>query len=233
MGDFDGDGRSDLVSGSNCCDPWTVHRFLRKPDSILGSRQTVTFARLDMTPEEREFTMRGHSRPHLFDWDRDGHNDLVLADSLSWKLQIGAGPLTGKSDVMVKPFPLPQLPDRSPYDFQFADWDGDGVFDVLFASAYLNPERKWWLYDIYWCRNTTRNGQPKFEAPVRLLTAPAQSGEWKYEAYAVVDRGQTGRQDLVVSVTQDWKRMPKGGWINHSQLVLYRRKVEPSTPPHP
>ena len=206
---------------------------MRKPDGTWGSRQPVTFVRLDMTPEEREFTLRGHSRPHLFDWNRDGHTDLVLANSLSWKLQVGAGPLTGKSEAMVKAFPLPELPDRTPYDFQFADWDGDGVFDVLFASAYLNPERRWWPYDIYWCRNTTRNGEPKFELPVRLLTAPAQSAEWKYEAYAIVDRGSAGDQDVMVSVTKDWKRMPKSGWINKSQLVLYQRRVEPSVSPRP
>lgn len=222
-----------MVSGSNCCDPWTVHLFLRKPDGTWGSRQTVTFVRLDMTPEERLLTMRGHSRPHLLDWNRDGHTDLVLADSLWWKLQVSAGPLTGKSKVMVNAFPLPELPDRSPYDFQFADWDGDGAFDVLFASGYLNPEKTRWLYDIYWCRNTTRNGEPKFEVPVRLLTAPAQSGEGKYEAYAIVDRGSAGGQDLMVSVTKDWKRMPKKGWGNSSQLVLFQRRGGPNSSPRP
>ena len=153
----------DLISGSNCCDPWTVHLFLRKADGTWGARQAVTFVRLDMTPDERKFTMRGHSRPHLIDWNRDGHTDLVLANSLSWNLQVGAGPLKGTSEVLVKPFPLAALPDRNPYDFQFADWDGDGLLDVLFASSYLNPERTQWLYDIDWCRNTSRNGEPKFE----------------------------------------------------------------------
>ncbi len=226
MGDFDGDGRADLVSGSNCCDPWTVHLFLRKSDGTWGSRQAITFVRLDMTPEERQFTMRGHSHPHLFDWNRDGQADLVLVDPQSWNLKVGSGPLKGKSEVMVKPFPLTEITDRHPYDFQFADWDGDGLFDVLFASSYLNPERTHWLYDIDWCRNTSQNGEPKFEAPVRLLTAPAQSGEWKYEAYAIMDRGRTGTQDLVVSVNKDWKRRPKGGWTNNSQLVLYRRFLQ-------
>jgi hypothetical protein len=196
-----------------------------KADGTFDDRQAVTFVRLDMKPEERQWGMRGRSRPHLFDWNRDGQTDLVLADSLSWNLQVGAGPLKGKSEVMVKPFPLAELPDRKPYDFEFADWDGDGLFDVLFASAYLNTERTRWLYDIYWCRNTSGDGEPKFEVPVRLLTAPGQSAGWDYAGYAIVDRGWASSQDLVVSVSKDWKRKPEGGWTNNSQLLLYRRSA--------
>jgi hypothetical protein len=158
---------------------------------------------------------------------------LVLADSLSWNLQVGAGPLVGKTEVLVKPFALAELPDQKPYDFQFADWDGDGLFDVLFVSGYRKPELSRWLYDVYWCRNTARDGEPRFEEPVRLLTAPAQSARWEYADYAIVDRGPAGCQDLVVSVCKDWKRDPKRGGTNNSQLVLYPRRVDPSVPPHP
>src|SRR5262249_57161788 len=118
-GDFDGAGGADVVSGSNCCDPWTVHLFLRKAGGAFAARQEVRFVRLDLTPEQREGVMRGHSRPHLLDWDRSGRTDLVLADPRSWKLQLGAGPLKGRSEVQVKPFSLPELADRNPYDFQF------------------------------------------------------------------------------------------------------------------
>jgi hypothetical protein len=182
-----------------------------------------------LTPEQRERSvlLRGHSRPHLLDWDRDGRIDLVDGGPLSWKLQVGAGPLGGKSEVELKPFPLPELPDRKPHDFQFADWDGDGMFDVLFADAYMNPEKTRWLYDIYWCRNTSRRGEPRFEPPARLLAAPAQSDRWEYDGYAILNRGQAGRQDLVVSVSKDWKRKPEGGYTNKSQLVLFRRRADP------
>nr|WP_261363217.1 VCBS repeat-containing protein [Gemmata palustris] len=224
FGDFDGDGRVDLVSGSNCCDPWTVHLFLRKADGTFAARQEITFIRSDMTPKERDWVMRGHSQPHLLDWDRDGRTDLVLADPQSWKLLVGVGPLKGRSEVTVKPFDLPEVADRKPYDFQFADWDGDGVFDVLFAGGYLSADKTRWLCDLYWCRNASREGQPRFEKPVRLLTAPAQSDGWEYEGFAVADRGRAGHQDLVVSVSKDWKRKPEKGWTNKSQLVHFRRK---------
>ena len=221
------------MSGSNCCDPWTVHLFLRKADGSFAGRQEVKFARLDLSPNQRKWVERGHSRPHLFDWNRDGRTDLVLDDPMSWKLQVGADPLRVKSEVGVKPFSLPELPDRKPYDVEIADWDGDGLFDVLLAGAYLKSEKGPWLYDIYWCRNTSARGEPKFDPPVRLLAAPAQSGEWRFDGYAVVDRGRAGHQDLVVSVSKDWKRKPAGGWANDSQLVLYRRKAEPGAAPDP
>jgi hypothetical protein len=221
LGDFDGDGRPDLVSGSNCCDPWTVHLFLRKADGTFAPRREIKFA---PPPAERIGVVRGHYRPHLLDWNRDGRTDLVLDHSQSWKFQVGAGPLRDKSEVDVKSFPLPQLPDRNPYDFEFADWDGDGLVDVLMAGAYLKTEKGPWLYDIYWLRNVSPRGEPKFEPPVRLLTAPAQSMGWQFDGYAVVDRGRAGRQDLVVSVSKNWQRNPKGGWSNNSQLLLYRRK---------
>jgi hypothetical protein len=174
--------------------------------------------------------LRGHNRPHLLDWNRDGRTDLVLEDSYLreawWDLQVGVGPLRGKTEVEVEPFRLPALPDRDPDDFEFADWDGDGLYDVLMAGAYLEDQKNGpWLYDIYWFRNTSRRGKPRFEPPVRLLTAPVQSPEWQYTGYAVVDRGRAGRQDLVVSVHKGWDN--KGGrWTQTGRLWLFRRRAE-------
>jgi len=201
-----------------------VHLFLRTSEGNFAARQAISFVRLDMTREHRKFVMRGHSRPHLIDWNGDGKTDLVLADSLSWNLQVGAGPLVGKTEVEVSPFAVDQLPERNPYDYQFCDWDGDGRLDLLFAAAYLNDLKTQWLYDIYWCRNASRDKQPRFERPVKLLPVPAQTEGWHYDAFAPVDRGSAGRQDLVVSVSKDWNRKTKGGWTNKSELVLYRRR---------
>lgn len=174
--------------------------------------------------------MRGHNRPHLLDWNRDGRSDLVFEDSYyresRWHLHVGAGPLRGKAEVEVKPFPLQDVPDRTPYDFEFADWDGDGLSDVLVAGAYLADKQKGpWLYDLYWFRNTSRRGEPRFEPPVRLLTAPAQSAEWQYTGYALVDRGRAERPDLVVSVHRSWDKGDR--WTQSGQLWLFRRRAEP------
>ena len=68
----------------------------------------------------------------------------------------------------------------------------------------------------------TANGEPKFAAPSRLLTVPAP---WELNGFSVVERGQGGRLDLVVSVSKnlymDWT---DGTFHVESQLWLYRRK---------
>src|SRR5262249_34344785 len=113
---------------------------------------------------------------------------------------------------------------------EFADWDGDGALDVLMAGAYLkDPKLGPWLYDIYWLRNTSRRGEPTFEPPVRLLTAPAQSPEGQYTGYAVVDRGPAGPQALVVSV--DKRGWRDGKLTQAGRLWLFRRRPEPPAAP--
>ncbi len=187
--------------------------FLRKPDGTFAARQEVRFELPD-----RWVLMRGLTRPHLLDWDRDGHTDLVDFAG-GWTLYVAAGPLAGKTEVKVKPFALPQVPNVSPVHFGFADWDGDGKFDLLVAVSDRQGKGKDEpsSYDIYWFRNTSAKGEPKFEAASRLLTIPAP---WELEAFSVVDWDQDGHMDLVVSVSRSSKAT--GG--SSRQIWLYRRK---------
>jgi hypothetical protein len=133
----------------------------------------------------------------------------------------GPGPLAGKTEVQVKPFGLPQVPNASPVHFAFADWDGDGKFDLLagveHGGGWGEDGRLPASYSIYWFGNTSAKGVPVFEAARRLLTIPAP---WELKAFSVVDWDQDGRLDLVVSVSRSGK--PKEAHC--SQLWLYRRK---------
>ena len=92
------------MSGSNCCRNNLVHLFPRQKDGFFGARRDVKFKR----PGEKELDYifaRGVTSPHLLDWDRDGHSDLVVGyvevvpDGWDWKLFIGAGPLAGKTEL--------------------------------------------------------------------------------------------------------------------------------------
>ncbi len=204
------------MSGSNCCEPEQVHLFLRKPDGTFAARQEVRFEL-----PGRFALMRGLTRPHLLDWNRDGHTDLVIGYPGQWTLYVAAGPLAGKTEVKVKPFALPQIPNVSPGHFGFADWDGDGKFDLLVAVSDRQGKGKDEpsSYDIYWFRNTSRQGRARgFRAASRLLTIPAP---WELEAFSVVDWDQDGHMDLVVSVSRSSKAI--GG--SSRQLWLYRRKA--------
>jgi hypothetical protein len=200
------------VSGSNCCDPERVFLFLRKPDGSFAARREVRFE----LPGHDPVYMVGQSHPHLLDWDGDGRTDLVVGQPGSWTLSVSAGPLAGKTEVAVKPFALPAVPDAKPWYFAFADWDGDGRFDLLAAVQYRDETDGRWHYGIFWLRNTAAKGEPTFAAPSRLLTIPAP---WESGAFAVVDRGRDGCPDLVVSVS---RKRTSGV---ESQLWLYRRKA--------
>lgn len=75
VGDFDGDSRFDIITGSNCCGNDWCHWFRVSDDGMHSKRFDVNF-----TFEDTKFRFEGptESRPHLLDWNRDGKDDLVL-----------------------------------------------------------------------------------------------------------------------------------------------------------
>jgi hypothetical protein len=214
------------VSGSNCCDPGRVFLFPRNADGSFAARREVRLERPGVSPIGLD-VFRGRTRPHLLDWKGDGHTDLVVGYPGDWSLYVTAGPLAGKTEVAVKPFPLPAIPHTTPWHFAFADWDGDGRSDLLVAVSY-RQETGGPKYDIYWFRNTSAKGEPAFAAGRRLLTI---AEPWELNAFAVVDRNRDGRSDVVVSLTRGWTRKEDGGWSSESQLWRYRRRAEPAAAP--
>lgn len=208
-----------MMTRPNCCDTHNVYVFLRQADGRFGARQSVPY-----TYEGGTFAIKSFDRPHLLDWNRNGRTHLVL--TAGWRVLVGQGPLVGQSTITTKTFLLPDRPESNCDDVQFTDWDGDGTFDLLFAALHLNANKTLWLADIYWCRNTATQGEPKFDSPEKLLTQPAQVDDWIYNGFAVRDRGRAGRQELVVSSSKDWKRNPERGYSAHTRLTLFPRAVD-------
>src|SRR5262245_59000199 len=202
-----------------------VHLFLRKKDGSFAAREEVRFK----LPGGRGLLgyARAVTNPHLIDWNRDGHTDLVVGHSEGWAeglwtLYVCGGPLAGKSELTAKAFDLPKIPDARPVYFGFADWDGDGSFDLLVAVRVDPLKRSEPVSQaIYWFRNTTTKGEPKFAPPIRLLTIPVP---WEVDAFTMLP-GRASRLDLVVSVSNnlymDWVN---GNFYVESQLWRYRRK---------
>jgi hypothetical protein len=218
FGDFNGDGRLDLVSGSNCCDPYHIHLFLRDANGLFGKRWLVSFK----DPKPNKFA-RGTSRPYLLDWNRDGHTDLVVAYPGSWTLEVALGPLVGAKGISFLPtrsIKLPAIAGASPVHFSFVDWDGDGNTDLLVGvESGTTPS----AYSIYWYRNTSAKGAPKFAKAVHLLDVPKP---WELNAFTTVAWGGDKRPSLIVSVSKGLK-LGEGGrewWPVESKLWLYRRK---------
>jgi hypothetical protein len=203
-----------------------VHLFLRKKDGSFAARQDVRFKLPGPDTGYLGFA-RAVTHPHLIDWNRDGHSDLVVGHSEGWAegiwtLYVCAGPLAGKTELTAKGFAMPSVADARPVYFGFADWDGDGRVDLLAAVRYQKGSDEPVSYAIYWFRNTTAKGEPTFAAPIRLLTIPAP---WELDGFTVVEGGKAGRLDLVVSVSKNIRPNPKDGYFSvDSQLWLYRRK---------
>ena len=88
-------------------------------------------------------------------------------------------------------------------EFVFDDFDGDGNFDLLyfqnFSKREFNKEESRWIvsdekHGIFWQRNLTDKGEPKFAAPVKLLDSPKP-----ISSFATVDFDRDGLLDVAVS----------------------------------
>jgi hypothetical protein len=215
--------------------------FLRKKDGSFAARQDIQLNLPVKIPGLKPGELglaRAVTNPHLLDWDGDGHNDLVVAHTegwlgRQWTLFVCAGPLAGKTELTAKAFSLAGVPDAEPVYYGFADWDGGGRFDLLVAlrcqkgsdAVRGDPLKRTdepVSYAIYWFRNTTAKGEPKFAEASPLLTVPAP---WELDGFTVVEGGKGGRLDIVVSVSKNLRPNPKDGYFSvDSQLWLYRRK---------
>ena len=71
--DFDGDGRLDLLTGSNSADSAAFHLFRRKKDGSWAPRR-----RFEVTPENKVLTLQQPSFVTAADWNGDGVPDLLI-----------------------------------------------------------------------------------------------------------------------------------------------------------
>jgi FG-GAP-like repeat len=169
---------------------------------------------------------RGESRPYLVDWNRAGHTDLVIGYPGRWTFEVALGPLALKKDMAYLPTKSVELPPvpggLSPIHFSFADWDGDGRTDLLVGVDSGGPPPR--RYSIYWFRNTSDTGPPKFAKGSHLLDIPEP---WELHALTAVNWGGDAHPSLVVSVSKGWKlgEGGRGWWPVTSELWLYQRKA--------
>ena len=141
MADFDGDGRLDLLSGSNCCDPYGLHLFRRRTDGSFEPRRHLA---VDVPRGDYEIPTH-RSRPFVTDWDGDGLADLLLSQwherevgRISWFRNVGrpGQPRYEEGRTLVPGT------ERPPYNSGFCviDWDGDRQPDLLMARIEFRQD---------------------------------------------------------------------------------------------
>jgi len=132
--DLDGDGRTDILSGSW---PGEIYLFRRNADGSFAGEETLRGS------DGKPLNVGSASAAFAADWDGDGKLDLIVGasdGSVVWYRNAG-GKLEA-ARTLVKPSPLGWGGDdrRNPGEWGLrvkpcvVDWDGDGRLDLLLGD---------------------------------------------------------------------------------------------------
>jgi len=227
LADYDGDGRTDLISGTPCCQhPPCFHVFQRQKDGSFGPRRRVN---LDYPKDVTLPFMGLQTRVAVTDWNGDGVPDVVIGGYFA-VLGVAYGPLAGKDRLTVeRVWPKGKEPFRHMTTNPcVADWDGDGLPDLIVGgSTDKRPGVPWQdvvkSRGVYWLRNIGTKRAPKLAEP-RLLIA--DDAPWSdITGICVADWNGDGRPDLIVSRHERY-RVGEGSYSTRKQHVwVYLRRA--------
>ena len=158
--DFDGDGRLDLLSGSNCCNPNGFHFYRRQPNGSWEPRKDfkVTFPNDD-------HPMFTNSFVSATDWNGDGMPDLLCVSAYHKGILVAHGPFQGNEPIALTQ-EIDFTPKGSVLDFAVADWDRDGKPGLLVRQRLPDYNG---MEGIYWYKNIGTACQPKLAEGKLLL----------------------------------------------------------------
>lgn len=194
MADLDGDGRTDILSGSW---PGEIYFFRRLADGTFATGEPLK------TAAGKPLNVGSASAPFAFDWDADGKLDLIVGT-------IGGDvwfvPNVGTRDRPAFGDPKPLTAGGKPIRVEHgdaapvvADWDGDGNPDLVVGSGDGS---------VVWFRNEGTAKEPRLAA-ARVLVPPSPSPwaddksrrphDWGIRVKpCVVDWDGDGRPDLLL-----------------------------------
>jgi len=206
--DFDGDGILDLVSGSY--DPGEIYLFRGLGKGQFAARETIVDKSgkpILRVPNQKERVESFGSWMAMVDWEDRGVLDIVVGtfDGMMFLRRnegSRAKPAFAATNEWVhaggKPLRVPGGAHANPV---IADWDGDGLWDIITGSADGG---------VYWYRNVGKRGRPEFALPVALVAKHDGIGYSELlepdrdpkpgirSQIAVVDYDGNGKLDLLV-----------------------------------
>ena len=217
MADYDGDGRLDLIAGSDCCQEGCFYVFRRLKDGGFAPRQQVK----PLFPPEQFGRVRPDAlatRVAVGDLNGDGKPDVLIGGRDRGFLGVVFGPLAGKDELTVQrmwpegqePYPPGTRLSTNPV---LADWDGDGLPDLILGLRGGERRR-----GVYWCRNVGTKREPKF-GPSQLLVADRSEA---ITGICVADWNGDGRPDLIASRIERDKEGGARPW--HQKVWVYLRR---------
>jgi hypothetical protein len=227
LADYDGDGRVDLVAGSDCCQEGRFYVFRRLKDGGYAPRHAIK----PVFPPEEFGKVRPdglQSRLAVADLNGDGKADVLIGANDRKYLGVVYGPLDGKDELTVQrmwPDGREPFARRAPSGSHLAlstnpvlaDWDGDGLPDLILGVRHWKED--WHSRAVYWCRNVGTKREPKF-GPSQVLVAD-QDGQTT-TGISVADWNGDGRPDLIASRFERSKEADSNRW--HQKVWVYLRR---------
>jgi len=229
LADYDGDGRPDLIAGSDCCQDGCFYVFRRLKDGGFAPRQQVkpVFPPEQFNPHQfRPDVLQ--SRLAVADLNGDGKPDVLIGANDRRTLGVVYGPLAGKDELTVqRMWPEGQEPfgRRAQSGFYkamstnpvLADWDRDGLPDLILGVREWGKD-DWHSRGVYWCRNVGTQRGPKFGPSQRLV---ADQDGTQTTGICVADWNGDGRPDLIASRFES-KEAGARRW--HQKVWVYLRR---------
>jgi len=211
--DFDGDGRLDLISGSNCCDPNGFIVFLRKQDGSWEPRRELKVT----GPSGVPLNFMVGSFVTAADWNGDGVPDLLWRGPK--EIRVALGPITCDGPISLQhrldigyhlAHELSQIA-----DFAVADWDRDGNLDLLVRARDVGEHWEGW--EIAWYRNLEGPGLTRLATGKPLLRVQSTG---LADGFCVCDWNADGLPDLMVTRCERLPSTGERGHAEHRESVL-------------